>query len=274
MAKGWGKTDRLFLGGGSKITADGDCSHEIKDAWSLEESYDQPRLCMKMQRHYFPNKIPSSPSYGFSHSHVWMWELDCKESWAPKNWYFWTVVLEKTLESPLDCKIQKSILKEISPEYAVLNKDWCWSWNSNTLATSCKELTHWKRPWCWERLKVGGEGDDRGWDGWMASLAQWTCVWVNSGSWWWTGGAWHAAVQGVAKSRNWLSDWTELNMAGPLWGARERVLNKEFIFLFICPLQRRGQTLTIQQAGVSGKHSWGSWEAIEGYWSQEGQRLG
>ena len=62
-------------------------------------------------------------------------------------------------------------------------KDWCWSWNSNTLATSCEELTHWKRPWCWERLKAGGEGDDRGWDGWMASLTRWTWVWVDSGSW-------------------------------------------------------------------------------------------
>ena len=65
-------------------------------------------------------------------------------------------------------------------------KDWCWSWNSSTLATWCKELTHLKRPWCWERLKAG-EGDKRGWDGWMASLTQWTWVWVDSGSWWWTG---------------------------------------------------------------------------------------
>ena len=66
-------------------------------------------------------------------------------------------------------------------------KDWCWSWNSNTLATWCEELTHMKRPWCWKRLKAGGEGDDRGWNGWMASPPQWIWVWVNSGSWWWTG---------------------------------------------------------------------------------------
>ena len=66
-------------------------------------------------------------------------------------------------------------------------KDWCWSWNSNTLATWCKELTHWKRPWCCERLKAGGEGDDIGWDGWMASLTRWTWVWTSSGSLWWTG---------------------------------------------------------------------------------------
>ena len=76
----------------------------------------------------------------------------------------------------------QSILNEISP--GVHWKDWCWSWNSNTLATWCEELTHWKRPWCWERWKAGGEGDNRGWDGWMASLTQWTWVWMDSGSWW------------------------------------------------------------------------------------------
>ena len=66
-------------------------------------------------------------------------------------------------------------------------KNWCWSWNSNTLATSCKQLTHWEKPWCWEELGAEGEGVDRGWDGWMASPTRWTWVWVNSGSWWWTG---------------------------------------------------------------------------------------
>jgi len=66
-------------------------------------------------------------------------------------------------------------------------KDWCWSWSSNTLAKWCEELIHWKRPWCWERLKAGGEGDGRGWDGWMASPAQWTWVWANSGKCWRTG---------------------------------------------------------------------------------------
>ena len=79
----------------------------------------------------------------------------------------------------------QSVLKEVSPEYHW--KDWCWSWSSNTFATWCKELTHWKRPWCWEILKAGREGDNREWDSWMASLTQWTWVWVDSGSWWWTG---------------------------------------------------------------------------------------
>ena len=88
-------------------------------------------------------------------------------------------------------------------------KDWCWSWNANAWATWCKELTHWKRPWCWERLKAGGEGDDREWDGCMASPTQWTWVWVNSRSWWWTGRP--GVLQSMESQRvryNWA---TELN---------------------------------------------------------------
>ena len=95
---------------------------------------------------------------------------------------------------------------------SVLNihwKYWCWSWNSNTLATWHEELTHWKRPWCWERLKTGGEGDDRGWDGWMASLTQWTWVWASSVSWWWTGKP--CVLQSIGLQRV-GQDWmTELN---------------------------------------------------------------
>ena len=91
-------------------------------------------------------------------------------------------------------------------------KDWCWSWNSNTLATSREELTHWKRPWCWEGLGAGGEGDNRGWDGWMASSTWWTWVWVNSRSWWWTcrpGLLWFLGSQRVghdwANELNWIN---------------------------------------------------------------------
>jgi len=94
-----------------------------------KESYEHPRQHIKKQRHYFANKGPSSQGYGFSSSHVWMWELDYKESWAPENWRFWTVMLEKTLENPLGCK-------EIQQAHP----------NSNTLATWYKELTHLKRP--------------------------------------------------------------------------------------------------------------------------------
>ena len=158
-------SDFIFLG--SKITADGDCSHEIKRRLILGRKAMTNLDSISKNRHYFANKGPSSLSYSFSSSHVWMWELDYKESWVQKNWCFWTMVLEKTLESPLD-------RKEIQPvhpkgDWSVLGvhwKDWCWI--SNTLATSCKELIYLKRPWCWERLKVGGEGDKRGWDGWIA----------------------------------------------------------------------------------------------------------
>ena len=88
-------------------------------------------------------------------------------------------------------------------------KDWSWSWNSNTSATSCKELSHWKRPWCWEGLGAGGKGDDGGWDGWMASPTRWAWVWVNSGSWWWTR---RPSVLQFMESQRVEHDWaTELN---------------------------------------------------------------
>ena len=114
----------------------------------------------------------------FSSFHVKMWELDNKEGWTPKNRCFLIVVLEKTLESPLDCKE----IQPVHPKGSVLGvrwKDWCWSWNSNPLATWWEELSHWKRPWCWERLRVR-EGGDSGWDSWMALPTQWTWVWANS----------------------------------------------------------------------------------------------
>ena len=127
-------------------------------------------------------KLWSSQGYGFSSSHVgcegwttkkaecrridtyelWCWRRLSRVPWAAR-------------------RSNQPILKEISPGCSL--EGWCWSWNSNTLATWWEELIHLKRPWCWERLKAGGEGDIRGWDGWMASPTQWTWVWVNSGSW-------------------------------------------------------------------------------------------
>ena len=88
-------------------------------------------------------------------------------------------------------------------------KDWCWSWNSNTLATWCEELTHWESPWCRERWKAGGKGVDKEWDGWMVSLTQWTWVWINSGSWWWTGRP--GMLQSMGSQRV-GHDWTELTI--------------------------------------------------------------
>ena len=106
-----------------------------------------------------------------------MWELDYKESWALKNWCFWAVVLEKTLESPLDCKEIQLVNPDRNQPWIFIGKTDGWSWRSNTLVTWCEELSHWKIPWCWGRLKAGVEEGDRGWDGWMASPTRWTWVW-------------------------------------------------------------------------------------------------
>ena len=128
---------------------------------------------------------PYGQGYGFSSSHVRMWELDHNEGWVTKNWCFWTAVLERLLRVPWTARrSNQSNLKEISPEYSL--ERLCWSWNPSTLATWCEELPHLNRPWCWERLKAG-EGDNRIQDGWMASLTRWTWVWASSRRWWWTG---------------------------------------------------------------------------------------
>ena len=108
-------TDFIFLV--SQITADGDCSHEIKTHLLLGRKAMTNLDSVLKSRHYFADKGLSNQSYGFSSCHVWMWELDCQESWAPKNWYFWTVVLEKTLENPLD-------YKEIKPVNPKGNQSW------------------------------------------------------------------------------------------------------------------------------------------------------
>ena len=120
----------------------------------------------------------------FPSSYVWMWELDHKDSWVAKNWCFWTVVLEKTLESLLDCK-------EIQPVHPKRNQSWIFI-EGLTLKLQYFGHLMWRtdsfeKTLILERLKAGGEGDDRGLDGWMASPTQWTWIWVNSSSWWWTG---------------------------------------------------------------------------------------
>ena len=128
------------------------------------------------------------------------WRIDAFELW------YW----RRLLKVPwMARRSNQSILKEISPGCSL---EGCWSWNSKTLATSCKELTHWQRLWCWEGLGAGGEGDDRGWDGWMASPTQWTWVWVNSGSWWWTwrpGVLWFMGSQRVGHDWATKVNWTE-----------------------------------------------------------------
>ena len=139
-----------------------------------------------MQRHYFANKGLSSQSYCFSSSHVWMWKLDYKESWALINWYFWTVLLEKTLESPLDSR-------EIKPVNPKVNQSWIFIGRTDAEAETPILWPPDERTDSFEKTlmlgMIGGGrgGDNRGWDGWTASLTQWTRVWLSPRSWWWTG---------------------------------------------------------------------------------------
>ena len=178
-----------------------------------------------------PRKVRLFKAMAFPSGHVWVWGLDCEESWAAQNGCYWNMVLEKTLERTLDCRgIQQSILKEISFHW----KDWRWSWNSNTLAPSWEELTHRKRCWCWEGLGTGGEGDDREWDGWMALQTWWAWVWVNSRSWWWTRRP-GEPIHGIAKSWTRLSDWNELNWTELGWASLHclQVIHFVLIELFI-----------------------------------------
>ena len=154
-----------FILGGSQITLVVTVALKLKDTFSLEERYDQPRQHIKKQRCYFANKALSSQSYGFFSVVMYgceSWTIKKADRWRTGAFELW--FWRRLLRVPWSARrSNQSILKEIN-----LNthwKDWCWSWNSNNLGTWCKELTHWERPWCWERLKVGGEGDDRGWDG-------------------------------------------------------------------------------------------------------------
>ena len=163
--------------------------------------------------HYFANKGPSSQGYGFSSGHVWMWELEYKESWAPKNWCFWTVVLEKTLESPLDSK-------EIQPVHPEGDQSWVFIWRSdaeaetpNTLATWCKELTHLKRPRCWEswgQEEKGTAEDEVVWwhhqlNGYEFGWAPAVCVGQGRLAYW---SSWGRKESDVTERLN----WTELNL--------------------------------------------------------------
>ena len=173
-------SDFIFLG--SKITADGDCSHEIKRHFFLGKNIMiNLDSILKSRDITLPTKVCLVKATGFPSSHVWMWELDYKESWTLKNWCFWTVVWEKTLDSPLDCKEIQPVHPNGIQSWIFIGRTDAEAKTPNTLATGYEELTHLKRPWCWERLKAGGEGKNRGWDGWMASLTRWTWVGVNSG---------------------------------------------------------------------------------------------
>ena len=181
-----------------------------------------------------------------------MWELDYEESWAPKNWCFWTVVLEKTLESPLDCQ-------EIQPGHSKGDQPWDFFGRNDAKAETpvlwpphVKSWLIGKRLWCWEGLGPGGEGDDWGWDGWMASLTRWTRVWVNSRSWWWTGRPGVLRFMGSQRVRH-DSDWTELNLV------------KFCSFIFFCLLKYRYILLYLTH-NVSGAQQGDSVIQIQKYY--------
>ena len=206
MGKQWKVSDFIF--GGSKITADGDCSHEIKRRLHFGRKVMTNLDSIKKQRHYFANKCPSSQGYGFSCGHVWMWELDCEESWVPKNWCFWTVVLGKTLESPMDCK-------EIQPVHSKGDKLWVFFGRTDAKVETPVLWPPHAKSWligkdsdagraCGQEEKGTTEDEMAGWHHW-----QWTWVWVNSRNWWWTGRPGMLQLMGSQRVRH---DWAaELN---------------------------------------------------------------
>ena len=141
-----GETVADFILGGSKITADGKCSHELKRPLLLgRKAMTNLDSILKSRDIILLTKVHLVKSYGASSSHVWMWELDHKEGWALKNWRFWTVVLEKTLESPLDSKEIQPVNPYRTQPWILIGRTGAKSWSSNTLATWCEEMTHWTR---------------------------------------------------------------------------------------------------------------------------------
>ena len=185
-----------------------------------KKSYDQPRQHIKKQRHYFANKGLSSQSYGFSilgkcmdstfilSSHVWMWELNYKESWAPKNWCFSTAVLENTLESPLYCKENQPVQPKEN-QYWYSLEGWMLKLKLQYYGHPMWKTDSFEKTLMLGKIDAGGEGDDRGWDGWMVSLINGHELsklqeFVMDRE------AWNAAVHEVAKSRTWLSNCSAL----------------------------------------------------------------
>ena len=199
-------TEFLFLD--SKITADSDCSHEIrllllgrKAMTNLDSVLKSKDITLLTKIHIVKAMVPPGVTYGCE-----SWTV-ITEGQARKNWCLQTAVLEKTPESPSNSKEIKPVKSWGKSTRNTCWKAWCWSWNSSTLVMWWEQPTHWKSPWCWERLRAEGEEGIRGWVSWMASPIQWTWAWANFGKLWGTERL-PAAVHGVAKSQTPLGDWT------------------------------------------------------------------
>ena len=200
-------TDFIFLG--SKITADADCSHKVKRRLLLgRKAMTNLDSILKSRDITLPTKVHLVKAYGFSSGHVWMWELDCEESWAPKNWCFWPMVLEKTLLSPLDCK-------EIQPVHPKGDQSWVFIGRTDAEAETpilwpphAKSLLIGKDPDAgrdWGQEEETTEDEMAGWQHWLDGHEfEWTRELVMDRE------AWRATIHRVAKSWTWLSDWTEL----------------------------------------------------------------
>ena len=172
-------TDFLFLG--YKITSDGDCSHESKRCVLERKAMTNIDIILKSRDITLPTKVYLVKVLVFpvviNRCESWIIKKDeCQRIDAFELWC-WIRLLRVSWTAR---RSNQWVLKEVLDIHW---KVWCWGWSSNTLATWCEELTHWKTSWCWERLNAGGEGDNRGWDAWMASLTQWTRVWLSSESW-------------------------------------------------------------------------------------------
>ena len=214
MVNRWGNNGKRtdFISLVSKIIADGDCSHEIKRCLLLgRKAMTNLDSILKSRDITLPAKVHLVKAMVFP---VVMyvcesWTIKKAERQRMDDFELWC--WRRLLRVPWTARrSNQSILKGVSPEYSLeglmlkLKLQWC------------EELTHWKRPWCWERLNAGGEGDDRGRDSWMASPTRWTWVWASSGSWWWTG---KPGVLQSMGSQSWtlLSDWSELTVTINIW---------------------------------------------------------
>ena len=274
-------TDFLFLG--SSITVDGDSSCEIRRQWLLvRKAMTNLDSVLKSRDITLPTKVCIVKAMVVPIGRVQLWELDCKEGRMPKNWCFRTMVLEKTPESPLDCKEVKPVSQGDQP-WVFIGRTDAEAEATNILATWCEQTTHWKSSWCWERSMAEGDKGIRGWDGWTASRMQWMWTWASSGRWWGTGRP--GVLQSVRLQRvgqDWATEerqqefrscWGEHNVLGPpeRWSEQGRPVFAGEEGALTCHMQVRR---AFQPGGSQAWCAWGGQGGLcgrEGLWSGIGR---